>query len=62
MRRAILAMVNEAAGVLEDGIATRASDIDVMITRPTGSPASRSANADRSKSGHESEKAGVDSE
>jgi 3-hydroxyacyl-CoA dehydrogenase len=38
LRRAILAMVNEAAGVLEDGIATRASDIDVTITPAYGFP------------------------
>jgi len=31
-------MANEAAGVLEDGIATRASDIDVTITPAYGFP------------------------
>ena len=62
VRRAILAMANEAAGVLEDGIATRAFHIDVMMTLAYGFPALRCANANRSKSGHDSEKASVGSE
>jgi hypothetical protein len=55
-------MANEAAGVLEDGIATRAFHIDVMMTLAYGFPPLRCANANRSKSGHDSEKASVGSE
>ena len=43
-------MANEAAGVPQYGIASRASDIDVRMTWHTGSPASRSANPNQSKS------------
>lgn len=37
-RRALLAMVNEASLVLEDGIAERASDIDVVMANGYGFP------------------------
>jgi 3-hydroxyacyl-CoA dehydrogenase len=37
-RRAILAMVNEAALLLAEGVASRASDIDVVLTQGYGFP------------------------
>lgn len=40
-RRALAAMVNEAALVIEDGIAQRASDIDVVLVHGYGFPAVR---------------------
>lgn len=40
-RRALAAMVNEAVLVLEDGIAERASDIDVVLVHGYGFPATR---------------------
>jgi 3-hydroxyacyl-CoA dehydrogenase len=38
VRRGLLAMANEAAQTLDDGIASRASDIDVMMTSGYGFP------------------------
>jgi 3-hydroxyacyl-CoA dehydrogenase len=37
-RRALLAMVNEAAQLLADGVAQRASDIDVVLVQGYGFP------------------------
>jgi 3-hydroxyacyl-CoA dehydrogenase len=37
-RRLVLAMVNEAAMVLEDGIVTRAADVDLAMIMGTGFP------------------------
>jgi 3-hydroxyacyl-CoA dehydrogenase len=37
-RRALLAMVNEAALLLAEGVALRASDIDVVMTNGYGFP------------------------
>jgi 3-hydroxyacyl-CoA dehydrogenase len=41
VQRLVLALVNEAAHILEEGIATRASDIDIVYLYGYGFPAFR---------------------